>query len=248
MKIYSSPVRLFAYSFLYCFVSIVHPITITKPAQAQSSGCGSGLTWYLTPNLWFKEACNHHDDCYDTLDTSKSECDKKFHNEMLEACGREFPSYYQRYTGKRGTCNKLADLYYTTVLESDKARESYNNAQNAAYQRLSFTWSQAGAIPGLSCTRIYEDADPHAWTDNYLCASTNLNLRWSQAGAINGMKCTRVYEDADPAPWGDNYLCAPPSSRVNFQWSQAGAIPGMRCVRVYEDADPHTWGDNYLCY
>lgn len=111
-----------------------------------------------------------------------------------------------------------------------------------------FSWSQAGKISGMYCTRVYEDADPAPWGDNYLCSSNDIGMQWSQAGAISGMKCTRVHEDADPHAWSDNYLCVPPSSPINFRWSQAGAISGMNCTRVYEDADPHAWNDNYLCW
>lgn len=110
-----------------------------------------------------------------------------------------------------------------------------------------FRWSQAGAIPGLACVRIHEDADPHTWSDNFLCSNKNLGLRWSQVGAIAGMRCTRIHEDADPAPWGDNFLCAPSNAPYTLSWSQAGTIPGKACTRIHEDADPHAWGDNFLC-
>jgi hypothetical protein len=110
----------------------------------------------------------------------------------------------------------------------------------------SFRWSQAGAIPGMTCVRIHEDADPHAWSDNFLCSNENLGLRWSQAGAISGMSCTRVHEDADPAPWGDNFLCAPSNASFALSWTQAGT-PREGCTRIHEDADPHAWSDNFLC-
>ena len=110
-----------------------------------------------------------------------------------------------------------------------------------------FSWSQAGAIPDMTCVLIHEDADPDAWGDNFLCSNQDLGLRWSQAGEISGMRCTRVHEDADPAPWGDNFLCAPSNAPFTLSWSQAGSISGKVCTRVHEDADPHAWGDNFLC-
>jgi hypothetical protein len=111
----------------------------------------------------------------------------------------------------------------------------------------SFTWSQAGAISGLVCVRIHEDADPDTWGDNFLCSNEDLGLRWSQAGEIAGMRCTRIYEDSDPHTWGDNFLCTPSNAPYTLSWSQAGAIPGKTCTRIHEDSDPHAWGDNFLC-
>lgn len=111
----------------------------------------------------------------------------------------------------------------------------------------SFTWSQAGAIPGLVCVRIHEDSDPHTWNDNYLCSNQDLGLTWSVHDPIPGMRCTRIYEDADPDAWSDNYLCTPLNASFALSWSQAGPIPGKACTRIYEDSDPHAWSDNFLC-
>jgi hypothetical protein len=153
-------------------------------------------------------------------------------------------------------CYNLASGYYAGV-QAGVLLDVFNEAQGkqkryeqwvASIRNPSFSWSQAGKIPGMACTRIHEDADPHAWGDNYLCSPGDIGMRWSQAGAISGMKCTRIHEDADPHAWGDNYLCIPQSSPTNFRWSQAGAISGMKCVRIHEDADPHAWRDNYLCW
>jgi hypothetical protein len=110
----------------------------------------------------------------------------------------------------------------------------------------SVKWSYAGPLPNMTCTKIDEPADPHAWGDNFLCSSTNLGLRWSYAGPIAGMTCTQVNEPSDPYTWHDNYLCAP--RNLGLRWSYAGPIAGMECVRVNEPSDPHAWGDNYLCY
>lgn len=98
-----------------------------------------------------------------------------------------------------------------------------------------------------NCTRIYEDADPDTWSDNYLCGDKDYGLRWSQNGALDGMSCTLVNEPSEPAEhaWGDNYLCAPRDFGIRF--SYAGPIPGLRCIPMNEPSDPHTWADNYLC-
>lgn len=226
---------------------------LTSPAQAThnvKNGCGddTGLG-SLVPNnptgASFQRACNNHDWCYGTLNQSKDYCDRKFHNEMLDQCSKTFHTIITRPL--RATCNGVADNYYSAVKNSSNATRAYREAQTHAREEA-FRWSQAGPIAGRTCTRIYEDADPNAWSDNYLCADRDFGIQWSQAGAIAGMKCTRIYEDADPYTWSDNYLCLPSSSTINFNWSQAGPISNMTCTRIYEDADPHAWNDNYLCY
>jgi len=130
---FSFPLQVSVYTPLICSLLFSTSLLVDiKPVKAQSSGCGSGWSWYLTPNLWFKEACNNHDKCYDTFGKSKNDCDKQFHNEMLAACSREFPSVFQKISGQRATCNGLADTYYTAVLE--KGWESYRKAQANAKQ------------------------------------------------------------------------------------------------------------------
>jgi Group XII secretory phospholipase A2 precursor (PLA2G12) len=193
-------------SFLVFLVSPVLAFD-NSSATVQTSDCGSGKSWYLTRVATpvfarqFAAACDEHDACYDTYGKSKQECDRAFHNRTLGICGRDHNTWLERPL--KIACNGRADAFYTAVLEF--GQKPYNEAQKAA--KPSFSWSQAGAISGLTCTRIYEDADPHAWSDNYLCSNKNWGLRWSQANAIGGMKCTRIYEDADPHAWADNYLC-----------------------------------------
>jgi hypothetical protein len=222
-----------------------------RPSRANHNvvnGCGddTGLG-RLVPNAPtganFKPACDNHDRCYGELNQSKDLCDRRFHNELLDECGRTFKTIVTRPL--RASCNGVADTYYSAV--STKGGRAYRESQTHARQEA-FRWSQAGSIPGRICTRIYEDADPHAWSDNYLCADRDFGLRWSQAGVISGMKCTRIYEDADPHAWSDNYLCLPEASPINFRWSQANSIPNITCTKIYEDADPNAWSDNYLCY
>ena len=53
-------------------------------------------------------------------------------------------------------------------------------------------------MPGRVCTQILEVADPHTWSDNYLCAERDYGFRWSSAGPIAGMTCTAIIESADP--------------------------------------------------
>lgn len=140
-----------------------------------------------------------------------------------------------QYTSSRPTMFRLTILIFAFM-------------PAASLSQPLFKWSSAGPIPGLICTQIVEIADPHTWTDNYLCSSRQLNLRWSSAGPISGMRCTQIHEAADPHTWSDNYLCIPNNSDLRFFWSSAGSIDNLRCVRIVESADPHTWQDNYLCY
>ena len=233
-------------------LSCLQPVWI-MPSHANhnvQNGCGddTGLG-RLVPNAptgaSFQRACNMHDKCYGELGSDKGSCDRAFHNEMLDQCGRTFNTIIAKPF--RITCNGIADIYYSAVSNSSNASAAYRESQAHAREEA-FRWSQAGPIPGRVCTQIFENADPYAWSDNFLCADRDFGLRWSQAGPIDGMKCTRVYEDADPHAWSDNYLCLPSTSRINFVWSQAGSINGMTCTRIHEDADPNAWGDNFLCY
>jgi hypothetical protein len=71
-------------------------------------------------------------------------------------------------------------------------------------------WSSAGPIPGMRCTQIHEGADPHTWSDNYLCVpphGAGASSSWSSAGPVPGMQCVQWLEPADPHTWADNYLC-----------------------------------------
>jgi Trypsin len=110
-------------------------------------------------------------------------------------------------------------------------------------------WSSAGPMPGRVCTQILEVADPHTWSDNYLCADRDYGFRWSSAGPISGMACTAIIESADPHTWNDNFLCLPSGAAIEIAWSSAGPVAGFSdCVHMHEAADPHTWDDNFLCY
>jgi hypothetical protein len=97
----------------------------------------------------------------------------------------------------------------------------------------------------MHCVNFSEGADPHAWSDNYLCSPKDLGLRWSNAGPRTNESCIAINEPSDPHTWSDNYLCRAPLP--SFKWSNAGPLAGMRCVQFTEAADPDTWNDNYLC-
>jgi len=44
-------------------------------------------------------------------------------------------------------------------------------AQSCESYAGGFAWSCSRAIPGLACTQITEPADPHTWSDNFLCVT-----------------------------------------------------------------------------
>ncbi|HEX5746101.1 MAG TPA: cytochrome c peroxidase [Archangium sp.] len=113
---------------------------------------------------------------------------------------------------------------------------------------LRLSWSMSGPLFGKSCVRFHEPADPHTWSDNYLCYDEPLRLRFSAEGPISGMTCTLMDEGYDQAGgWNDNHLCT--NKDIGLRWSMGGPISGMRCTQVYEDLEPvsTTWGDNYAC-
>lgn len=115
-------------------VSSLVPALSEFPARSQTSGCGSGESWYLlrigSPIAanQFRVACNEHDACYDTYGKTKQECDRAFHNRMLGICARDHNTILGRPL--RIACNGRADAYYTGVLEH--AQDAYNKAQAAA--------------------------------------------------------------------------------------------------------------------
>jgi hypothetical protein len=131
----------------------------------------------------------------------------------------------------------------TTNTQTEIQKEEMTEAS-----KVSFRWSYAGPVSGMTCVQWTETADPHTWSDNYLCSDSNLAMKWNSAGAISGMQCTQIKETADPNTWHDNYLCVPNDSPLQLKWSSAGPLSGMQCVQITEPADPHTWNDNYLCH
>ncbi|KAK4222395.1 hypothetical protein QBC38DRAFT_539607 [Podospora fimiseda] len=65
---------------------------------------------YFTPRLYmkFEEACNIHDTCWATCNSSFGACNNNFLNNLYNLCVREFSQYSKSLTG----CNNLAQIYY----------------------------------------------------------------------------------------------------------------------------------------
>lgn len=78
-----------------------------------TSGCAGGefdTRYYkLECEFNFLAACNDHDICYGTCGNSKSECDNRFLQAMIDSCSRNKTpnSYY--------ACTQIAYIYYQAV-------------------------------------------------------------------------------------------------------------------------------------
>jgi len=92
---------------------------------------------------------------------------------------------------------------------NDDSTHTWGDNYLCSTENLGISFSYAGSISGMQCTRLHEDASPHTWGDNYLCVpnGSNLQFAWSSAGPIAGRTCIKINEPADPHTWDDNYLC-----------------------------------------
>ena len=103
-------------------------------AYAQTSGCGSGRSWWavrvFTPvsQKQFRVACNQHDQCYDTYGKSKQECDKAFELKMRDTCKRDHNTFLG--SPLREKCLNIADAYYSAALKH--GGPAYRDAQAKA--------------------------------------------------------------------------------------------------------------------
>ena len=69
--------------------------------------------------------------------------------------------------------SKIKMKYEPELISINKLKESINNVTNELNKKgiARFQWSSAGRVPGMECVQILEVADPHTWSDNYLCFS-----------------------------------------------------------------------------
>jgi len=86
------------------------------------NGCGPADEWYshLIPNLWFKDACDHHDKCYGTPGATKDQCDSTMLQESLAACS-------SAGWGRQGLCRTMAGKYHSAVTTG--GQNAFNIAQ-----------------------------------------------------------------------------------------------------------------------
>ena len=153
-----------------------------------------------------------------------------------------------RYPGSAivGNMATYSPGQFGTYRATSAYRDWALSIMDGPHPTLELMWSQAGPIPELYCRQWNEEADPHTWTDNFLCGARDYGLVWSNSGRVPGLNCVQILETADPHTWNDNYLCS--AHDYGMAWSSAGPLPNMACIQIYEHADPHTWNDNYLCF
>ncbi len=119
------------------------PNRVPHPGHTPAfNGCGpeNGFARYLIPNrigplrnVDFTPACNNHDICYDTCNSTKSTCDTNFFNDLSAQCAAAYPgrSWYQTYM--RTVCISVdARLYYLAVSRTATGRNAYTDAQKGA--------------------------------------------------------------------------------------------------------------------
>lgn len=84
----------------------------------------------------FYKACGKHDDCYDTYGASKAQCDRKFLTDLEDECARAYNTIIEE-PAKRA-CYGAARGYYEIMSGSDKSREAFAAAQDAAGRNQSY--------------------------------------------------------------------------------------------------------------
>jgi RHS repeat-associated protein len=90
-------------------------------------GCGSGPTRGATPNLWFRDCCDAHDDCYDDCarQPPKAQCDDQFCSCVFRRCSGWANS---------AACKATAMGYCVAVSTSGTAMNAYNSARSKCRQ------------------------------------------------------------------------------------------------------------------
>ena len=91
---------------------------VTEDARARracgtADGIGRLVPDCPLPSLCFTAACQAHDRCYAFCEVERSECDRRFRNDMVAICFQEFP---RDLTGLQ-RCLGLALTYWAAVVE-----------------------------------------------------------------------------------------------------------------------------------
>jgi hypothetical protein len=160
---------------------------VPHPGHVPSfNGCGpaKGFSHFVIPNkigptrnIDFTEACNNHDVCYDTCNSSKSGCDQGFLADMTAACADAYPgrSRYNQYM--RQACVTDATLYFYAVSQTSAGTDAYESAQSLACDCCSTCQECGGAGDDRCCGSICHDACPEGkhhdpGTCECVCTST----------------------------------------------------------------------------
>ncbi len=169
--------------------------------SCQGNGCGAqgGLHFPHQYGLAsFLNACNTHDCCYGTCNSSKSDCDIDFFQAMENECKRAYP--YHLFPHILPMCIQAANSYATAVIAFGKG--AYDAAQIASCECCGT--STCGGL----CT-----------PDSYPCIGINdpvlnccLNGYSCSGGAAGISKCCAPGD----SPASDNFgivHCCPPGTR-----------------------------------
>lgn len=96
------------------------------PKGPFESVCGTGWSATFIPDGYFAASftgpCRAHDKCYETCGKTKVNCDMEFKVLLRQSCGGAL----------NFTCIFVSEIYYSTVVYSEKAQRAYDNAQTQA--------------------------------------------------------------------------------------------------------------------
>ncbi|MBD2179348.1 DUF1036 domain-containing protein [Pseudanabaena sp. FACHB-1998] len=233
-------------------VFLLSPILVfdNSSAVAQTSGCGSGSSWYLLRTLTpiaanqFRVACVEHDACYDTYLNSKTECDKAFHNRMLGICARDHNTWLGRPL--KIACNGRADAYYKGVV--DYAQSAYIDAQREAKEKIEAASRRTEAASRNtitfknSCSRRLQLAVHFKNMQNQWVTKAWYSFAPNESAELSGVSTNNRYF----------YYYAETTDRSNIKWTGNGTSVTIG-GRVYNMKEVNTgssivnWTQNLTC-
>ncbi|XP_028394125.1 uncharacterized protein LOC114518347 [Dendronephthya gigantea] len=157
---------------------------------------------------------NNHLSSLDILQANRLyKCPDK--NNLYPSFPKDFVFSFSRLSGHKCTwLYEPHDRYWRRVYLCVKSDRRLVNIR----------WSNKGAIPRMTCTRIYSEAKHYylGWNDNYLCVpKKSYKFIWSTNGPLSGYPCMQWRYTRDRR-WGRNkYLCANKSDEqvVHGRWS-----------------------------
>src|ERR1700704_5668694 len=87
---------------------------VSNGKPPETNGCGPGSIAKIVPQGYrrvsFFEACNAHDSCYDTCNSSKTQCDSDFQLTMKKSCFAEYGSIPNHHL--YDDCSNRANRYW----------------------------------------------------------------------------------------------------------------------------------------
>lgn len=187
----------FSVLFSLSAVIVPAPFFSNSPVLAQTAGCGSGwsniIINYAAPALpigsaditiagrQFRVACDEHDVCYDTPRNSKQDCDRAFHNRMLDICARDHNTIVGRPL--RIACNGRADAFHTAA--SDFGQTAYDNAQRAARPTV-----RTEILP--TTVTVIEPPQPTREPPPSTCLNVDSRQGWQSVTVNHGVSSTQI--------------------------------------------------------